>query len=528
MKRQVGLAGDPGGMGVPEPAPAVGPSRLTAFRRRSTRTRLLATAGVALLAGGIGLLASGGLLPHTDTDQESAVPTSGPLMSEVPATAGPMAVGVGSGAAPDLPSLPVPSPFEDIGRAPVQPTQRTDPLTYSVASGDVLWQIAERYGLRTETLLWANDLANPDVLGIGQILLIPPSDGVFYTVRPDERLADIATRYGVELGTIASANHLTNVDQITTGGDLFLPGGRPLQPAVAAAATASDDQETALSGPPVPIPSGVAALLTAGWLQAEQPTGLLRGASDETVLGVVPAGAQLERLDGFRQGRMQVRDAGDGRSREAMTGWVSAADLVVGRAPATRELPQAYPEDTVMDIAQVFAPYRSQLDGSRYAQANCGPTTLAMALEAFGVSLSSGQVRAEALDAQRIWGNDVGTLITALADVTRQNGLEPVGLYTPDGALRRWTLEDIRAEVRQGHPVVVQVHYRALPNRGGALFFGDHYILITGLLDDRFLYNDAINADGVGWDRVLDADRLQRAMDASDRIYADTAFAVAR
>lgn len=524
MEPQVGLAEDPTGEPASGVTPSVVSSRQTASRRWSTRTRLLATAGGVLAAVvGIGLLASSGVLPRAETDQESAAP-----MALVVATAEPLAPSLVSDTPPGPTSDPVPSVFEGIGQTPAQPTRRTDPVSYTIAPGDVLWQIAERYGLRMETLLWANDLADPDLLGIGQTLLIPPSDGVFYTVRPNERLADIAIRYGIELGTIASANHLADMDQITAGGDLFLPGGRPLQPAAVTATTGSDDQEAALNAPPVPISPEVAALLTAGWLQAEQPTSLFRGAVGTSVLGAVPAGAQLERLDGFRQGRIQVRDAGDGRTRQAMTGWVSATDLVVGRAPSTRELPQAYPQDTAMDIAQVFAPYRSQLDGSRYAQANCGPTTLAMALEAFGVSLSSGQLRAETLNAQRIWGNDVGTLITALAEVTRQHGLEAVGLYASDGALRRWTVDDIRSEVRQGHPVVVQVHYRALPNRGGALFFGDHYIVITGLLDERFLYNDAINADGVGWDRVLDQERLQRAMDASDRTYADTAFAVAR
>ena len=93
------------------------------------------------------------------------------------------------------------------------------------------------------------------------------------------------------------------------------------------------------------------------------------------------------RLNGFSRGRIQVRDPGDGRTRQAMTGWVDAFDMDVGRAPVTRQLPQAYPTDTAMDIFHVFAPYRSQLDGSAYQEANCGPTAVGMALDAFGVSV---------------------------------------------------------------------------------------------------------------------------------------------
>src|SRR5205085_7594359 len=168
----------------------------------------------------------------------------------------------------------------------------------------------------------------------------------------------------------------------------------------------------------------------------------------------------------------QVRDPGDGHTRQAMTGWVDAVDLDVGRAPATRQLPQAYPTDTAMDIFHVFAPYRTQLDGSPYAEANCGPTAVGMALEAFGVSVPSRQLRAAALDAQHMYGNGVGTLITALAQVVQQNGLSALDLRDESGALHRWSLDDLRAQIRQGRPVIVQVRYRSLPARGAVYYSG--------------------------------------------------------
>jgi hypothetical protein len=181
-----------------------------------------------------------------------------------------------------------------------------------------------------------------------------------------------------------------------------------------------------------------------------------------------------------------------------------------------------------MDIAHVFAPYRSPLDGAPYAEANCGPTAVGMVLEAFGISVPSRQLRAEALDAQHMFGNGVGTLITALSAVVERHGLSSFDLYAAGGGLYHWTLDDIRAHVQQGHPVVVQVRYRSLPGRGGVYYFGDHYIVITGVVPDGFLYNDPIDIDGLGWDRVMSGDRLRTAMDASDRRYAYSAFAVAR
>ena len=423
-----------------------------------------------------------------------------------------------------------PSPFAGIAAPPPAPPQRTGMVTHTVTEGEVLWQIAEQYSLRPETVLWANDLDNPDLLLIGQQLQIPPSDGVTYTVRPGDSLAAVANRYGVDISSVVGANHLDNADQIQAGIDLFLPGGRPIAEATnAAVAVANDEQTAAITGVPVALPDNIDALLGASWVQTLHATSLYKvGDRGGSVLHELPGGVRLERVDGFRNGRIQVRDPGDGHTRQAMTGWVDSVDLDVGRAPATRELPLAYPTDTAMDISHVFAPYRTQLDGSAYAEANCGPTAVGMALDAFGISLPSRQIRAAALDAQHMYGNGVGTLITALAQVVEQNGLEAIGLRDGSGAIRRWSLDDLRAQIQQGRPVIVQVRYRSLPGRGGAYYFGDHYILVTGVVGDGFLYNDPIDIDGLGWDRVISGASLKTAMNASDARYAYSAVAVAR
>jgi LysM repeat protein len=465
-----------------------------------------------------------------ESELSSAQPTAGQSGGEQSAAAPAAAVTPNDSGQPQE----EPSPFAAIDEPPPAPAGRSGNVTHVVEEGQVLWQIAETYSLRAETILWVNDIDDPNLLLIGQQLLIPPTDGVLYTVRPGDHLAEVAERYGVELGAIVGSNQIADPAQLQPGLDIFLPGARPLaarpQASGEPSVEAPPDAEQAIAGllPPIPLPENVDALLTAGWLRAQRPTALYRSAdSNSARLQELPGGARLERVDGFRAGRIEVRDPGDGRSRQAMTGWVNAIDLEIGRAPAPRELPQAYPADAAMDIAHVFAPYRTQLDGSPYAEANCGPTTVGMALAAFGISVPSGQLRAETLNAQRMWGNGVGTLITALATVVRQHGLETHDLQA-DGAVKRWSLDDIRAHIRQGHPVVVQVRYRSLPGRGAVRFFGDHYILVTGVVGDSFLYNDPIDFDGLGWDRIMAGDRLRTAMDASDRRYAFSAFAVSR
>src|SRR5439155_26917810 len=103
---------------------------------------------------------------------------------------------------------PGPSPFAGIAQPPRTPRQRTTAIRHGVAAGDVLWQIAEQYSLRSETILWANDVEDPDLLLVGQDLLIPPADGVVYTLRPGDSLVDVAIRYGVDAQAIIGANQL--------------------------------------------------------------------------------------------------------------------------------------------------------------------------------------------------------------------------------------------------------------------------------------------------------------------------------
>ena len=73
-------------------------------------------------------------------------------------------------ATPPAPSVsptagPTPSPTRVTGTVPGQ--------RYVVQPGDTLVAIAEEFGVTVEELIDANDLANPDVLRVGQELIIP-------------------------------------------------------------------------------------------------------------------------------------------------------------------------------------------------------------------------------------------------------------------------------------------------------------------------------------------------------------------
>ena len=82
-----------------------------------------------------------------------------------------------------------------------------------VAQGDSVFEIASKFNIKPETLLWANyDLLNdnPDTISIGMQLKVPPVDGVYYLAQQGDTLQSIAARFEAEVEDILNwaANQL--------------------------------------------------------------------------------------------------------------------------------------------------------------------------------------------------------------------------------------------------------------------------------------------------------------------------------
>jgi LysM repeat protein len=99
---------------------------------------------------------------------------------------------------------------------------------YIVEEGDTIAFLAEKFGISTNTILWANNLPKGTTLKLGQELTILPVSGVLHAIRPNETLGSIASLYRVKTQAIANINNLGSTSDIFAGDLLVIPGGSPL------------------------------------------------------------------------------------------------------------------------------------------------------------------------------------------------------------------------------------------------------------------------------------------------------------
>ncbi len=105
--------------------------------------------------------------------------------------------------------------------------------TYTVQPGDTLGSIAKRFGTTVQELQRLNNITNPDVLALGQKLIVPASgsavavptagQGRSYVVQRGDTLLSIARRFGLTVKQLQAANNITNPDRIYPGQKLIIP-----------------------------------------------------------------------------------------------------------------------------------------------------------------------------------------------------------------------------------------------------------------------------------------------------------------
>lgn len=101
---------------------------------------------------------------------------------------------------------------------------------YIVRSGDTVRQIARRYSTPVDDIISANQLQNPNVLSVGQALVIPNHE-TRRTVSRGDTLYSIARRYGVSLPHLITANpQIADPSRIYPGQTVVIPtNGRQMR-----------------------------------------------------------------------------------------------------------------------------------------------------------------------------------------------------------------------------------------------------------------------------------------------------------
>jgi hypothetical protein len=194
---------------------------------------------------------------------------------------------------------------------------------------------------------------------------------------------------------------------------------------------------------------------------------------------------------------------------------------------------------TASDSHLLDVPYRNQLDGSAYALANCGPTSLSMVLAYYGVDASTWDLRVRAMQAQHSWVSDdggysdsYGVFVYNLATVAEGMGLQVDGLWAREGGrvdqLHQWQPIELRRAIQADHPVIVEVEYRALPRHSASTAADDHYIVVHGTVDGDFVYSDPIGAGSGGPDLQISEGDLMVAMSQASTPRAGFALSKAK
>lgn len=93
--------------------------------------------------------------------------------------------------------------------------------TYTVKAGDTLSSIASMYGTTYQHLAEINGIANPNLIHVGQVIKIDgtasASNPVYYTVKSGDTLSGIASKYGTTYQHLAQINGIANPNLIYPG-----------------------------------------------------------------------------------------------------------------------------------------------------------------------------------------------------------------------------------------------------------------------------------------------------------------------
>lgn len=144
-------------------------------------------------------------------------------------------------------------------RTNISQKPRAEIIEYEVQAGDTVSSIADKFGISTDTIKWANDLSSVHTIKPGEKLKVLPVSGIAHTVKSGDTLESVAKKYSAEQQPILDYpfNDVPDDFKLKIGQVLIVPDGTPPQaPAVSKPRPAPQYLAQGSSSPTFTAPGG--------------------------------------------------------------------------------------------------------------------------------------------------------------------------------------------------------------------------------------------------------------------------------
>ncbi|NNE74049.1 MAG: LysM peptidoglycan-binding domain-containing protein [Acidimicrobiales bacterium] len=139
----------------------------------------------------------------------------------------------------------------------------------TVVEGDTLYSIARANGTTVSRLVAANGIDNPDLIVVGDDLIIPgQDDSIKVIIEPGDTLYRISLRTGVSIESLIEHNEVADVTNLRVGRVLHIPGRSTQR----AAPTTQPAAPTTQPAPPTTQPAPPTTQPAAPTTQPAAPT----------------------------------------------------------------------------------------------------------------------------------------------------------------------------------------------------------------------------------------------------------------